>query len=143
MAQVVLCPESQAAQVVLSPEDFLIELNFLGFANGNIYYRIPGVEGLHDGQVMVRLKKKRFVILDYSIQPNEHDMKAAQQNEHIKIPRQAGKAICIKPTVRLAIFVSLVASLRMRSRPISYECSSLLRRLCREVQQNRCTSVPL
>jgi hypothetical protein len=33
----------------------------LGRANGNVHVRRHGVEGAHDGQIMVRLKKKRFV----------------------------------------------------------------------------------
>lgn len=37
----------------------------LNFANGRIYQRKRGVENVHDGQLMVRLKKKRYVILDY------------------------------------------------------------------------------
>lgn len=49
----------------------------LGRANGNCYVRIPGVDGLHDGQIMVRLKKKRFIIIDYSIVPNSADIQAA------------------------------------------------------------------
>ena len=55
-------------QVSLPREEFAEDLDLrLGRANGNIYLRKPGVEGVHDGQVMVRLKKKRFVILDYSV----------------------------------------------------------------------------
>lgn len=38
----------------------------LGRANGKIFIRQPGLEGKHDGQIMVRLKKKRFIIIDYT-----------------------------------------------------------------------------
>ena len=91
--------DTTMAQVILPLEEFAADLENLGRANGNIYYRIPGVEGLHDGQVMVRLKKQRFVILDYSILPNETDVQAADENPHIKIPMNAGKAICTKANV--------------------------------------------
>lgn len=43
---------------------------------------------------MVRLKKKRFVILDYSIVPNDADMQVANTNPHISIPAGAGKTSC-------------------------------------------------
>ena len=89
------------AQVILSPKEFAADLENLGRANGNIFHRIPHVDGVHDGQVMVRLKKKRFVILDYSIQPNEADLQVAAANDFIKIPKLAGKSICTKPNVRL------------------------------------------
>jgi hypothetical protein len=82
-------------QVILPPEEFAEDLDIrLGRANGNIYHRKAGVEGVHDGQVMVRLKKKRFVILDYSIIPNENDVQAAQNASHITIPPGAGKTSC-------------------------------------------------
>lgn len=82
-------------QVILSPEEFAEDLEIrLGRANGNIYHRKPGVEGVHDGQVMVRLKKKRYVILDYAIIPNEHDIQTAQNVSHITIPPGAGKQSC-------------------------------------------------
>ena len=82
-------------QVILPPEEFAEDLDLrLGRANGNIYHRKPGVEGVHDGQVMVRLKKKRFVILDYSIVPNENDIHTAQSVAHITIPPGAGKTSC-------------------------------------------------
>jgi len=49
---------------------------------------------VHDGQVMVRLKKKRFIIIDYSIEPTDEDVQAAQQSPHIKIFEGAGKRKC-------------------------------------------------
>jgi len=49
------------------PKEFEEDANLrLGRANGNVYRRKPGIEGVHDGQIMVRLKKKRFLVLDYS-----------------------------------------------------------------------------
>lgn len=79
-------------------EEFAEDLDLrLGRANGNIYHRREGVEGLHDGQVMVRLKKKRFIIIDYSIVPNEADFQAAAEEPHITIPKGAGKQKCATP----------------------------------------------
>ena len=69
----------------------------LGRANGNIFQRVQGEEGVHDGQVMIRLKKQRFIVLDYSIKPNEADMKAAAQHPYIKISKGAGTTKCTKP----------------------------------------------
>ena len=83
------------AQVIIPTEEFAEDLDLrLGRANGNIYVRRPGVEGVHDGQVMVRLKKKRFVILDYSIVPNDVDMQVSQTAAHITVPPGAGKTSC-------------------------------------------------
>jgi hypothetical protein len=84
-----------SVQVILTPEEFAEDLDLrLGRANGNIYHRKPGLEGVNDGQVMVRLKKKRFVILDYSIVPTEADIQVANSNPHISIPPGAGKTSC-------------------------------------------------
>jgi hypothetical protein len=82
-------------QVVLPLETFAEDLHMrLGRANGNIYHRTPGKPGVHDGQVMVRLKKKRFIVLDYSIQPNRADLQAASMNPHIRCPKGAGRTRC-------------------------------------------------
>lgn len=86
--------DSSAVQVLLSPEEFAADLERLGRANGNILHRKPGIEGLHDGQYMVRLKKKRFIIIDYSIIPNEADMQTAVLNSHMHIPDGAGTQKC-------------------------------------------------
>jgi len=84
------------AQVTsFAQDDFIADAeNHLGRANGNIYQRVSGVDGVNDGQVLIRLKKKRFVVLDYSIVPNDEDMKAAETQSHIKIPGGAGTVIC-------------------------------------------------
>lgn len=39
----------------------------LGRANGNVYFSKPGIDQVHDGQIMVRLKKKRCIIIDYGL----------------------------------------------------------------------------
>lgn len=85
-------------QVILPQEDFHEDLeNRLGRANGNIYHRREGIEGIHDGQVMVRLKKKRFIVIDYSIVPNDQDLQYAAATPHIYIPNGAGKQKCTTP----------------------------------------------
>ena len=82
-------------QVILPMEDFQDDVELrLGRANGNIYHRQQGIEGIHDGQVMVRLKKKRYIVIDYSIIPNEHDLQWAATHPHITIPNGAGKQKC-------------------------------------------------
>jgi len=84
--------------VILPMEEFAEDLELrLGRANGNIYHRRPGVEGIHDGQVMVRLKKKRFIIIDYSTVPNEADLASASVSPHISCPNGAGKQKCHDP----------------------------------------------
>ena len=91
-------PTSSHLQVVLPPDEFAEDLDIrLGRANGNIFHRRPGVEGVHDGQVMVRLKKKRFIVIDYSIVPNEEDIHAASMSPHISCPAGAGKQKCVTP----------------------------------------------
>lgn len=87
----------------------------LGRANGNMFLRRPGVEGQHDGQVMVRLKKKRFVVLDYSIVPNDEDLKLANLVPHIKIPKQAGRAKCSRQGVGTCTRASKFAHEALRS----------------------------
>lgn len=83
------------AQVVLSPDEFNEDAeNHLGKANGNVYQRRPGMEGAHDGQIMVRLKKKRYIVIDYSFEPGEDDVATAAQSPHIKIFDGAGKRKC-------------------------------------------------
>jgi len=66
----------------------------LGKANGNVYHSRPGVEGVHDGQIMVRLKKKRFIVIDYSFEPTEEDTQLAAQTPHVKVLEGAGKRKC-------------------------------------------------
>jgi hypothetical protein len=86
------------ATIIPSLDEFTSDLEHkLGRANGNIFHRKPGALGVHDGQIMVRLKKKRYVILDYAIQPTEADFQLATINHHIKIPKGAGKEACKTP----------------------------------------------
>jgi hypothetical protein len=88
-------PNPGGTQVILPLEDFAEDLDLrLGRANGNVFQRRPGIEGCHDGQVMVRLKKKRFIVIDYSIVPNEHDLQASAMNPHINVPLGAGVTKC-------------------------------------------------
>jgi hypothetical protein len=88
-------PNPSGTQVILPLEDFAEDLDVrLGRANGNVFQRRPGIEGCHDGQVMVRLKKKRFIVIDYSIVPNEHDLQASAMNPHINVPLGAGVTKC-------------------------------------------------
>jgi hypothetical protein len=85
-------------QVILPVEEFADDLdNRLGRANGNIFHRREGIEGVHDGQYMVRLKKKRFIVIDYSILPTEVDIQAANQTPHVSCPPGAGKQKCGTP----------------------------------------------
>ena len=87
--------EDGPLQVVLPLETFAEDLHMkLGRANGNIYHRTKGKPGVHDGQVMVRLKKKRFIVLDYSIKPNRSDLQASSMNPHIRCPKGAGRTRC-------------------------------------------------
>jgi len=82
-------------QIVLPLEEFAEDLDLrLGRANGNIYQRRAGIEGVHDGQVMVRLKKKRFIVIDYGIVPNELDLQAAAMSPNINVPLGGGVTKC-------------------------------------------------
>jgi len=98
--------------VFLRPEEFLDDAeNRLGRANGNTYVRKPGVENVHDGQIMVRLKKKRYIILDYGYSPNHHDHELARTISHISIPHGAGQTQCTtKDCPRIGIPVLLYDS---------------------------------
>jgi hypothetical protein len=42
----------------------------------------PAAKGNFDGQIMVRLKKKQFIILDYSIEPTDLDLCRRQKSPH-------------------------------------------------------------
>jgi hypothetical protein len=78
------------------PKQYIDDANrLLGQSNGKTYQRIPGIDQEHDGQVMVRLRKKRFVVLDYSFEPGEAELKAAANFPNVRISDKGGKAICI------------------------------------------------
>ncbi|KAL3811377.1 hypothetical protein ACHAXA_011341 [Cyclostephanos tholiformis] len=84
--------------VYLRPEEFADDAaSRLGRANGNTHVRKPGVENVHDGQIMVRLKKKRYIILDYGYTPNQNDHELARTIPHISIPHGAGQTLCTTP----------------------------------------------
>jgi hypothetical protein len=68
--------------------------NNLGRANGNCYQRRPGIPNVHDGQIMVRLKKKRFIVIDYSIVPSPGDLAYAAVTPYVKTPPGAGIQKC-------------------------------------------------
>jgi len=98
-------------QVHLPLEEFAEDLDLrLGRANGNIYQRKPGVDGIHDGQVMVRLKKKRFIVIDYGIVPNEHDLQASAMSPHINVPLGGGVTKCTGKVAGLVDPVDPVAA---------------------------------
>ena len=85
--------------VILPFEEFAVDLEHnLGRANGNIYHRTQGVPNVHDGQIMIRLKKKRFIVVDYSIVPSPADVACAAVTPHIKCPPGAGTMKCTSST---------------------------------------------
>ncbi len=88
-------PASGDTTVILPFESFSVDLEHnLGRANGNCYIRKPGIPTVHDGQIMVRLKKKRFIIIDYSIIPTPADSACAAVTPHIRCPVGAGQQEC-------------------------------------------------
>jgi len=88
---------SEETSIHLPVEDFADDLERLGRANGNIYQRKAGIPNLHDGQIMIRLKKKRFIIIDYSMVPSTNDIALASITPHLLCPNGAGKQKCIQP----------------------------------------------
>lgn len=88
---------SEETTINLPLEEFAEDLERLGRANGNIFGRKPGIPNLHDGQIMVRLKKKRFIIIDYSMVPTTADIALASVTPHLLCPNGAGKQKCIQP----------------------------------------------
>lgn len=91
-------PQSGTGRVVLTtPAEFQDDvMNRLGRANGNVFWRKPGVEGVHDGQIMVRLKKKRFIVIDYGIDPDKVNVSLSSitSSRHVMIPPGAGREKC-------------------------------------------------
>lgn len=85
--------------VILPFEDFDVDADHnLGRANGNCYQRKPGIANVHDGQIMVRLKKKRFIVIDYSVVPSPTDIACANVTPHLKCPPGAGSQKCTSST---------------------------------------------
>lgn len=97
---------------IVDPAEFTSdEQNHLGRANGNVFHRHPGIAGVHDGQIMVRLKKKRFIVIDYSVVPTEEEIMEAKSLPHVKIFEGAGRKkctinICDKVGVPVCLFDS-------------------------------------
>jgi hypothetical protein len=88
--------EGPVADGKFHPKQYIDDANrLLGQSNGKHYQRIPGKDQEHDGQVMVRLRKKRFVVLDYSFAPSEDELNAATNFPHVRIVDKAGRGICI------------------------------------------------
>lgn len=81
-------PQDAASAIVFHlPKEFEEDANLrLGRANGNVYRRKPGVEGVHDGQIMVRLKKKRFLVLDYSPEAGGRQVCSCTNCNKIAVP---------------------------------------------------------
>mmetsp|Transcript_6284 Transcript_6284/g.11265 ORF Transcript_6284/g.11265 Transcript_6284/m.11265 type:complete len:363 (+) Transcript_6284:616-1704(+) len=98
--------------IFLRPEEFAEDAESrLGRANGNTYQRKPGISNVHDGQIMIRLKKKRFIILDYGFIPNDHDHEIAKAVPHISIPNGGGTSKCAtKDCPRIGVPVLLYDS---------------------------------
>lgn len=92
--------EQEQQQSVLVPfTEFAEDVDLrLGRANGNVYHRRPGIPDVNDGQIMVRLKKKRFIVIDYGIVPTINDIASASMNAHVTCPPGAGKQICCNAT---------------------------------------------
>ena len=91
-----MADNSTAPTIFPSPKDLSEEAeDFLAGANGNFYLSQPGVEGVHDGRIMIRLKKKRFIVIDYSCVPSPQDETIVAGNPNIAIPRGAGREECI------------------------------------------------
>lgn len=92
-------PPPSSVQVILPYKEFEEDLNLnLETSNGKFFQRRAPTKN-HDSQVMIRLNKKRFIIIDYSIVPNKHDVEASQNDPHIRIPIGAGKKVCLGSTI--------------------------------------------
>ena len=88
-------PSTEQTSILLQPEEFIYdEEHKLGRANGNTYTRRPAIENVHDGQIMVRLKQRRFIIIDYGYVPKPGDYDIANTNPHISILDGAGEKRC-------------------------------------------------
>ena len=92
------CTDSSAERnihgsILIRPEEYVEdEIRRLGKSNGNHYVRKAGVDGVHNGQIMIRLKSKRYIIIDYT--PSEYDHELVQHHSHISIPPGAGQTLC-------------------------------------------------
>lgn len=136
-----LQPYAPIRSVLLRPEEYAEdEMTQLGNANGCHYVRKAGVENVHDGQIMVRLKSKRYIIIDYGYIPNRRDHELAAYHSHIVIPDGAGVTKCItEGCTRVGVPVLLydsepneIASLYLRN-GLCFNCQ-------REVNEKRRTA---
>jgi hypothetical protein len=123
----------------------------LGNANGNIFHSLPGETGQNDGQIYVRLKKKRFVVLDYRLVPTDADLHYASTVPYVECPSGAGCTKCIsKDCNKVGIPVKLYdtnpeesISLYLRS-GLCFECQRDLNEKRRVDRKRRPTdTVPL
>jgi ribosomal protein L24E len=86
--------------IIPTPHEFEVEAEVhLGRANGNVYQSVQGMYGFHDGRIFVRLKSKRFVVLDYSMVPDTVEWNAAKQLSYVKFLDTSGTALCSKADV--------------------------------------------
>jgi len=138
-----------SSNVILPLEEFAEDLDRrLGRANGNIFIRKPGVPNVHDGQIMVRLKKKRFIIIDYSIVPTAQDSATAALSPQILCPHGAGEAKCTSSEcTKIGVPVMLYdsdpeqpSSLYLRS-GLCFSCQRILNEK-RRTQRKRKSDVP-
>jgi hypothetical protein len=95
------CTDSSAERnihgsILIRPEEYVEdEIRRLGKSNGNHYVRKAGVDGVHNGQIMIRLKSKRYIIIDYGYTPSgEYDHELVQHHSHISIPPGTGQTLC-------------------------------------------------
>ena len=84
------CTDSSAERnihgsILIRPEEYVEdEIRRLGKSNGNHYVRKAGVDGVHNGQIMIQLKSKRYIIIDYGYTPSgEYDHELVQHHSHI------------------------------------------------------------
>uniref|UniRef100_A0A7S1UW71 Uncharacterized protein n=1 Tax=Grammatophora oceanica TaxID=210454 RepID=A0A7S1UW71_9STRA len=121
----------------------------LGRANGNIYRRRPDVPGVHDGQIMIRLKKLRWQVIDYGIVPTAADIETAAKSKNIACLAGAGKQKCVtlhctKVGVPVLLFDSNpddTQSLYMRS-GLCFGCQRNLNEKRRTVRKRKSTGDP-
>jgi len=101
-----------SSSIYIQPEEFAQDAEIkLGRANGNTFQRKSGVDNDHDGQIMVRLKKKRFIVLDYGLVPSENDHEIAKEVPHIYVPAGGGRSTCAtKDCQRIGVPVLLYDS---------------------------------
>mmetsp|Transcript_31769 Transcript_31769/g.46855 ORF Transcript_31769/g.46855 Transcript_31769/m.46855 type:complete len:384 (+) Transcript_31769:322-1473(+) len=143
--------ETTDSCVIVPHSEFAEDLELrLGRANGNVFHRKPGVEGVHDGQIMVRLKKKRYIIIDYGIVPTPSDLQAAAISQHVACPDGAGKAQCVSPSCcKVGVPVLLydsepteTASLYLRS-GLCFTCQRNLNEKRRTQRKRKSDTAPL